>query len=89
VLAAVELTPYDDEEIECPIVFEGAAAAERAFMGAGPTQLAIANSGEATDAKAVRSALDPFTDGDGRVLLPACYRAVLAHARSSAEATGD
>jgi hypothetical protein len=27
VLAAAELSPYDDEEIECPIVFEDAAAA--------------------------------------------------------------
>jgi hypothetical protein len=80
VLVAAELTPVDDEEIECPIVFEGVAEAERAFMGAGPTQLAIANSGEASVAKAVRSALEPFTDTDGRVLLPAWYRAVLANA---------
>jgi SAM-dependent methyltransferase len=78
VLAAAELAPYDDEEIECPIVFEDVDAAERAFMGAGPTQLAIENSGEATVAEAVRSALEPFTDADGRVLLPAWYRAVLA-----------
>jgi hypothetical protein len=80
VLAAAELSPYDDEEIECPIVFEEAAAAERAFMGAGPTQLAIENSGERRVAEAVRSALEPFTGSDGRVLLPAWYRAVLAHA---------
>jgi ubiquinone/menaquinone biosynthesis C-methylase UbiE len=77
VLAEAGLAPYADEEIECPIVFEGAAEAERAFMGAGPTQLAIANSGEPTVAKAIRSALEPFADGDGRVLLPAWYRAVL------------
>jgi hypothetical protein len=80
VLVAVELTPVDDEEIECPVVFEGVAEAKRAFMGAGPTQPAIANSGEASVAKAVRSALEPFTDSDGRVLLPAWYRAVLADA---------
>jgi SAM-dependent methyltransferase len=78
VLSAARLTAFKDEEIECPIVFEDAAAAERAFMGAGPTQLAIQNSGEATVAEAVRTALEPFTDADGRVLLPAWYGAVLA-----------
>jgi SAM-dependent methyltransferase len=80
VLAAAELTPYDDEEIECPIVFGDVGAAELAFMGAGPTQLAIGNSGEATVVGVIRSALEPFTGSDGRVLLPAWYRAVLAHA---------
>jgi SAM-dependent methyltransferase len=78
VLAAAELMPYDDEEIECPIVFEDAEAAERAFLGAGPTQLAIGHSGEAAVAEAVRAALEPFADADGRVVLPAWYRAVLA-----------
>ena len=78
VLAAAALTPYEDDEIECPIVFDDVDAAERAFMGAGPTQLAISNSGEAAVAEAVRAALEPFTAGDGRVVLPAWYRAVLA-----------
>jgi SAM-dependent methyltransferase len=80
VLGAAVLAPYEDEEIECPIVFEAVGAAELAFMGAGPTQLAIANSGEARVAEVIRSALDPFTGSDGRVLLPAWYRTVLAHA---------
>ena len=80
VLAAAELTPYDDEEIECPIAFEDVGAAERAFMGAGPTQLAIENSGEARVAEVISSALEPFTGSDGRVLLPAWYRAMLADA---------
>ena len=79
VLTAAALTPYQDDEIECPIVFEDADAAERAFMGAWPTQLAIRNSGEEAVAEAVREALEPFTDADGRVVLPAWYRAVLAH----------
>jgi hypothetical protein len=78
VLASAGLTPYDDNEIECPIVFADAEAAERAFLGAGPTQLAIANSGEAAVAEAVHGALEPFADPDGRVVLPAWYRAVLA-----------
>jgi SAM-dependent methyltransferase len=78
VLAAAALTPDGDDEIECPIVFDDVTAAERAFLGAGPTQLAISNSGEATVAKAVRSAFEPFTDKGGRVVLPAWYRAVLA-----------
>ncbi len=80
VLAAADLAPSDDEEIECPIVFEDVGAAELAFLGAGPTQLAIENSGEATVAGTIRSALEPFTDADGRVLLPAWYRAVFAQA---------
>ena len=77
VLASAGLTPYEDEEIECPIVFADAEAAKRAFLGAGPTQLAIANSGQAAVAEAVHAALEPFTDPDGRVVLPAWYRAVL------------
>jgi SAM-dependent methyltransferase len=77
-LASASLIAYEDEEIECPIVFGDAKAAERAFLGAGPTQLAIGHAGEAAVAEAVRGALEPFTDGDGRVVLPAWYRAVLA-----------
>ena len=34
-LASAGLNPYEDEEIECPIVFADAEAAERAFLGAG------------------------------------------------------
>jgi SAM-dependent methyltransferase len=78
VFASAGLSPYEDEEIECPIVFADAEAAERAFLGAGPTQLAIGHSGEAAVAEAVHAGLGPFTDPDGRVVLPACYRAVLA-----------
>jgi SAM-dependent methyltransferase len=79
VVSAAGLTAYEDEELECPIVFKDGGAAEHAFMGAGPTQLAIANSGEATVGEVIRAALEPFTGSDGRVLLPAWYRAVLAH----------
>lgn len=78
VLAAAALTSYEDDEIEFPIVFDDVHAAARAFMGAGPTQLAISTSGEAAVAEAVRAALEPFTATDGRVVLPAWYRAVLA-----------
>jgi len=78
VLAAAALTPDEDDEIECPIVFDDVYAAERAFMGAGPTQLAISNSGEAAVAEAVRAALEPFAADDGRVVLSAWYRAVLS-----------
>jgi SAM-dependent methyltransferase len=78
VLATAGLTPYGDEEIAGSIVFADAGAAERAFLGAGPTQLAIASSGEAAVTEALRSALEPFLDSEGRVVLPAWYRAVLA-----------
>jgi hypothetical protein len=79
-LASAELSRQEDETIECPIVFEHVNAAERAFLGAGPTQLAISHSGEAIVAEAVRSSLEPFIDADGRVALPAWYRVVLAQA---------
>lgn len=78
VLAAAALTPYGDDEIDRAIVFEDLDAAERAFMGAGPTQLAIGNSGEAAVAETIRAALQPFPAEDGRIVLPAWYRAVLA-----------
>jgi SAM-dependent methyltransferase len=74
VLAAAALTPYADDEIESPIVFESVDVAERAFMAAGPLQPAIRNAGEAAVAKSVRAALEPFVEG-ARVVLPAWYRA--------------
>jgi hypothetical protein len=77
-LAAAALTPYEDDEIECPIVFDDVDTAERAFVGAGPMQLAISNSGKEAVAGAVRAALEPFTDTGRRVVLPAWYRAVIA-----------
>jgi SAM-dependent methyltransferase len=78
VLAGADLSPYEDEEIECPIVFTDVESAELAFLGAGPTQLAIAHSGEAAVADAVHAALGSFTGPGGRVELPAWYRAVFA-----------
>ncbi len=79
-LTAAGLIPYEDDELEFPIVFEDVTAAERAFLGAGPTQLAIGNAGEVVVAETIRSALGPFTEDSGRVALPAWYRAVLARA---------
>jgi SAM-dependent methyltransferase len=78
VLSTAGLTPFGDEEIDCPIVFADADEAQRAFLGAGPTQLAIGHYGEAAVADAVQAALEPFTGPDGHVALPAWYRAVLA-----------
>jgi hypothetical protein len=75
-LAEAGLTAYDDEEVECPIGFDDVDAAERAFLGAGPTQLAIKNSGEATVRESLHTGLSPFTRLDGRVELPAWYRVV-------------
>ena len=77
-LAAAALTPHEDDEIACPIDLEDVDAAERAFLAAGPTQLAIGNSGEAVVSEAIRGALEPFMVDDGRVVLPAWYRAVVA-----------
>jgi SAM-dependent methyltransferase len=78
VLAAAGLTVHEDDEIESLIVFDDTPGAVRAFVGAGPTALAIRNSGELAVAQAVGEALDPFTDTDGRVTLPAWYRVVFA-----------
>ncbi len=79
-LAVTGLTVQQDAEIECPVAFDGPGTAARAFMGAGPMALAIRHSGEQAIAQAVRDVLAPFTRTDGRVTLPAWYRAVLAHA---------
>jgi SAM-dependent methyltransferase len=81
-LAAAGLTVLDDAEIECPVVFDDANAAARAFVGAGPVALAIRQSGEQAITEAVMDALRPFTD-NGRVTLPAWYRVVLARAAKS------
>ena len=64
------------------ITFDDAEAAERAFVGAGPTALAIRNSSEQAVAEAVRDALAAFVGEDGRVSLPACYRVVIARSGS-------
>jgi SAM-dependent methyltransferase len=79
VLAAAGLKPSEDEERECPIAFEDLDTAQRAFLGAGPMQLAIGHAGEAAVAEAVAGALEPFVGADGPVVLPAWYRAVIAH----------
>lgn len=76
-LAAAGLIFHGDDELEFPIVLEDATAAERAFLAAGPTQLAIGNSGEPAVTEAIRGALEPFTAGDGRVVLPAWYRVLI------------
>jgi SAM-dependent methyltransferase len=78
VLAAAHLTVQVETEIETPIAFDNVDAAVRAFLGAGPTALAIRHSGESAVAPAVRDALGPFTGAQGRVTLPGWYRVVLA-----------
>jgi hypothetical protein len=78
VLAGAGLTLNDDTEIECLIRFDSTDTAVRAFVGAGPTALAIRQAGEATVAQAMREALGPFTSADGRVTIPAWYRVVFA-----------
>ena len=76
-LSAAGLAVQDDDEIECPVIFHDTEDAVRAFIGAGPMQLAIMESGERAVDEAVRKALTPFTEPDGRVTLPAWYRAVI------------
>ena len=76
-LSTVGLAVQHDDEIECPVVFQDTKDAVRAFTGSGPMQLAIMESGERTVSEAVRQALTPYTRPDGRVTLPAWYRAVI------------
>ena len=83
-LAGADLTVLADAEIETPIVFDDADAAARAFMGAGPTALAIRHSGESAVMSAVRDALGPFTGAQGRVTLPGWYRVVLTRGQALA-----
>jgi SAM-dependent methyltransferase len=78
VLAEASLRVDEDDEIESLIDFDDAAGAMRAFVGAGPTALAIGHSGEFAVTQAVREALSPFTGTDGRVTLAAWYRVVIA-----------
>jgi hypothetical protein len=83
-LAAVGLVIYNDNEIDCPVRFDDPGNAARAFLGAGPTQLAIRHSGEQTIARSVREALTPFTEPGGRITLPASYRVVIARTENAA-----
>jgi SAM-dependent methyltransferase len=77
-LATAGLIPWADDEIECPMVFDDVESAERAFLGAGPMQLAVTTSGAGAVAEAIRRGLQPFVGGDGRVILDSWFRAVLA-----------
>jgi SAM-dependent methyltransferase len=78
ILASVGLAISEDEELETPIVFDTAHTAVRAFVGAGPTAIAIQHSGEPAVAKVVRSAFTAFTNRDGQIVLPGWYRVVVA-----------
>lgn len=80
VLAAARLTAREDVEVDCSIAFQEVDTAVRAFVGAGPTALAIQQSGEEAVAGAVRNALTPFADSEGHVTLPGWYRTVIAEA---------
>ncbi len=83
-LAGAGLAVQDDDEIECPVIFDDTEDAVRGFIGAGPMQLAIMESGERAVDEGVRKALTPFTEPDGRVTLPAWYRAVMTKAETAA-----
>ena len=72
------LTIHEDEEVESLLVFDEVAEAVRAFVGAGPTALAIRHTGESAVGQVVQDALGPFTGPDGRVGLPTWDRAVVA-----------
>jgi SAM-dependent methyltransferase len=83
-LSAAGLAVQDDEEIDCAVTFHDTEDAVRAFIGAGPMQLAIMHSGERAIDEAIRKALTPFNEADGRVTLPAWYRVVVTRAENAA-----
>jgi hypothetical protein len=66
------------------VTFRDTEDAVRAFIGAGPMQLAIMHSGERAIDEAIRKALTPFNEADGRVTLPAWYRVVVTRAENAA-----
>ena len=78
VLAAAGLELREDDDVQSLTVFKDADTAIRAFVGAGPTALAIRHSGEEAVADALRHALVAFTDDDGAVRLSGWYRVVVA-----------
>ena len=81
ILAATGLNVHADEEMDCPVDFGDADTAGRAFIGAGPMQLAIKHAGEQAIAETLWDVLVPFTGADGQITLPANYRVVLARSR--------
>jgi SAM-dependent methyltransferase len=78
VLAAAGLNPREDDDVESVTTFKDADTAVRAFAAAGPTALAIRQSGQDAVADALRGALGAFTDADGAVTLRGWYRAMIA-----------
>lgn len=78
VLTAAGLTVREDVELACPATFPDTATAVRAFLGAGPMQLALEHSGQQAVTDAIRDALAPFTGSDGRVTLDGWYRLAFA-----------
>ena len=76
-LAGAGLTIYEDTEIQTPVLFDSIDTSLRAFMGAGPTQMAVEHSGEQVVRDAAHDALKPFLSA-GSVKLPPWYRVVFA-----------
>ena len=81
VLTTAGLHVRRDDEINSPTEFADTDTAVRAFRAAGPIAVAVRHSGDSAVATAVRAALLPFTGADGRIILPAWYRVILASAR--------
>jgi SAM-dependent methyltransferase len=67
VLKQAELRVVDEGETACPFVFADADSAWRANASAGPTQMAIAHSGEAAVRAAFEQADRPHTRADGTI----------------------
>lgn len=73
------LTTDLDEQVDCPVTFTDIDEALRAFLGAGPTMLAVRASGHDAVGNRLREGLDAFTRNDGSIALPAAYRVIIAH----------
>lgn len=77
-VANAGLKPDEVFDVDCQWTYPDEATAIRAFNSAGVTTRAIEHSGEAAVTEANRSALAQFRQADGRYLIGASFRCLLA-----------
>ena len=77
-VADAGLTPVEVFDVACQWAYPDEATAIRAFNSAGVATRAMEHSGEAAVTEAHRAALAPFRQADGRYLVDASFRCLLA-----------
>jgi SAM-dependent methyltransferase len=81
-VADAGLEPSDVFDVDCQWAYPDEATAIRGFNSAGVATRAIEHSGEAAVTEAHRNALKQFRQADGRYLIGACFRCLLARPHS-------